>query len=289
MNAFVKEIYDWAVDSEDPHVFQIGDLWIDAKYFPQLEWEPQEFEQIEYTETKQACTIVNGIRDRWHRFGIKFTDQQVIAIVQYIADHYWYTIGQWRDTRLAMVALTKYFNKFYPEHKCYFARIQIDNPMFAYARSRWHSIGFTYQGNSAWNDDRRDGMLEWKKYIPSTYWHRSCLIYKNGMPTVDDSYKIKQYGIRYFKNLIMWQTVDGEQWTNIYWRFYVWISDEKQAIGNIKKYYKRKVWLEENINNNKLMAKDTVDKEYKKECLLENVRLQKKLDWIVRELQIIDK
>lgn len=290
MNVFTKDIADkeiiwWAWDTEDPYVFKIWDLGIDQKMFPMLESpDLQVFVQGNYIETKQACTYVNGIRDRWHRFGIKFTDYQIIEIIQWMVDNGYYWIGDGYDTWQAMKNLAKYFNKFYPQHPCYYARINMDDPMFAYALSRNHSIGFTYKWNAQWNTDRLDGMLEGKEYMPSTYWHRSCLIKKDKQITVDDSSPIKQYGIKYLKDLNM-----GKWGKNIYWWFYVWIADEKKVSDQLKKYYKRKVRLEENIKNNTSMAIDTVDDKFAKECKAENKRLQKKLDFIMKEIKTLDK
>lgn len=284
MNFFIKEIYDGATDSEDPYVFKVWDLWLDQTMFPKLESpDLQVFEQENYTESRQACTIVNAIRDWWHRFGIKFTDFQIIEIIQYIADNYWYKIGTGWDTNYAMNCLAKYFNKFYPQHPCYYARIDVNDPMFVYALSHNHSIGFTYKGNSVWNTDRADGELSWKSYSPITYWHRSCLIMKNGI-SVDDSYPIKQYTIKYFKDLIM-----GQWGTNIYGWFYVWIADDKQVTEQLKKYYKWKVWLESNIHTNTLMINDTIDSAFKKASILENKRLQEKLNFISNQILILDK
>lgn len=284
MTFFTKDIYDWATDSEDPYVFQVWDLGLDQKVFPMLpDPDLQVFEQENYNETKMACTYVNGIRDRWHRFGIKFTDFQIVEIIQRLSDNGMYVIGKWYDTNQAMTNLAKYFNRFYPQHPCYYARINVNDPMFSYALSRNHSIGFTYMGNADWNNDRRDWELSGKLYMPMSYGHRTSLINKSGI-SVDDSYSIKQYSVKYFRDLIIWQW-----WKNIYGRFYVWIADEKQVSDKLKKYYKRKVWLESNITNNKLMANDTIDPIYAKERLNDNKKLQKKLDFIMKEIKYLEK
>jgi hypothetical protein len=277
-------IYDWATDSEDPSAFMVWDLWLSEEDFPTIDREVQVFEQDKHSETKMACTIVNGIRQRWHRFDVHFTDAKIIEIVKRCVDNCWYKIGYWRDTKIAMEALAKYFNRYYPEHPCYYARITVDDVMFAQILVQWHCMGFTYMWNQTRSTDRKDWILEWKKYSPITYGHRTCIIHKDWV-MVDDSYSVKQYLIKYFKNLIIGQTIDWVPWMNIYGWFYVRVADQNAATENLKKYYKRKVRLEQNIANNKLMINSTTVQSFRLATEKENARLQVKLNRIMWEIK----
>lgn len=280
------EIYDWATDSEDPSAFMIGDLDLDIESFPTIDREVQVFEQNRYPETEKACTIVNGIRQRGHRFWVNFSDAKIIEIVKRCADNCNYQIGYGWDTNQAMWALAKYFNRFYPQYPCYYARMTVNDKLFSQVLARGHCVGFTYMGNETWNSDRKDGSLDGKRYSPPTYGHRSCLVYqKDKWIMVDDSYYIKQYLVRYFKNLVVGQKVDWVEWINIYAWFYVRVADKNQTTENLKKYYKRKVRLEQNIANNKLMIQTTVDEKFRLATEKENARLQKKLDFIMQEIK----
>ncbi len=249
----IEIIPNWAWDSEDKLAFMAGDLWLTEDQFPVISRDVQVFEQNKYSETRMACTIVNGIRQWGHRFGVYFDDERIVEIVKRCADNCGYIIGKGWETKLAMEALAKYFNKYYPDKPCYYTRILLDDPLRAKVLTRWHCMGFTYEGNSKRNEEAKDGLLEGKEYIPVTYGHRTNLIYKN-WPCVDDSYKVKQYNIQYLSDLMMWRKrADGTVGKNVYSWFYLWVADEKQIAPQLKKFYKRKVMLEQNIANNNEM------------------------------------
>jgi len=274
------EILNWVIDLVDDYEFKIWDISFDVSKLITLPARPlQAFNQNEYTKTAMACTIVNAFRQRCHRVGKTFTNEEMFAVVDYCVTQ-GYVIGEWWATASAMNAVNKFVTLKYPEYKTSYITMLSNDPNLTKVLLKNHALWITYRGNHQRDTERADGVLEWVKYAPCSYGHRTNIVYDVTI-TVDDSFKIKNYKIPNF-----WKLVNG---VNIYPTLYLWLVDSNLDTEQVKKYTKRKVMLEQNIKNNEVMLSDprrwTTDKKFKSLLEQDNKLLNEKLTFVKSELK----
>lgn len=276
----MEEILDWVVDYVDEFEFKIGNISFDVNKLITLpKRKLQYFNQNDYTKTALACTIVNAYRQRCHRVGRTFTNEEMFDVVDYCVTQ-GYKIGSWRGTAQAMNAVNKYVAIKFPEYKTAYITLTSDDSNVMKILIKNHSLGFTYRGNHKRDTDRLDWTLEWIMYSPASYWHRTCITNDTGI-MVDDSFSFQNYKIKNFGKL-----VNG---INIYPTLYLRLVDSNLDTETIKKYTQRKIMLEQNINNNEIMLNNprrkTTDKEFRKSLEEYNTNLKKKLSFVIAELK----
>lgn len=280
MEKEVIHIPNWVVDYDDPFEFKAWNISFDSSNLITLPIRSlQYFDQSKYPETMMACTIVNAFRQRCHRVGKTFTDDEMLAVVKYAVTQ-WYQIGTWWWTSQAMNAVNKYVALNNTEHKTAFISLQYNDPEIAKIMAKNHALGITYRANAVWDKDRRDWVLEGKEYKPMTYWHRTCMRLIKGTD-IDDSFSIQHYNIKYFSDLVAS--------TNIYPTVYLWLVDTNLDTENVKKFTKWKIMLEQNISNNNVMLDDprrgTTDRTFRELLTKDNNLLKIKLDYVTKELK----
>lgn len=275
---------DGAWDNGDPFVFNIGDLWIDIQDLPTIPFDREipYFNQMDYWETTHACTIVNARRQFCYTAGHPFTTEEMLRVVNYCIERGGYVIGKWRWTDQAMKYVMKYIEEFMPEYNVIYWVYNAVSQDIASLLWKNHAIGFTYKGNAQWDIDKKDWELEWKSYYPISYGHRTILKFNKAF-IVDDSFSFKSYVIKYRKDL-----VDN---ANIYSNVYLRVMKTTQNTETIKKYTKRKIMLQTNLENIDIMLKDprrkTTDKVFEKELKRHRILVKEKLDFILWELKRI--
>ncbi len=273
-------IPNWAREYNDPYEFKAGNISFNADKLITLPIRAiQYFDQTKFTKTMMACTIVNAVRQWFHRVGKTFTNEEMFKIVDYCVTQ-WYQIGDGWSTVQAMTAVNKYLTLNYPEYKTAFMSFMYNDPELAKIMAKNHAIGMTYKGNSTWDKDRRDWVLDGTVYKPMSYWHRTCIRLITGID-VDDSFSFQFYNIKHF-----WELVKSG---NIYPTVYVWLVDTNLDTENIKKYTKWKIMLEQNIANNNVMLNDprwwTTDRAFREKLIEDNKVKQAKLDFVTGELK----
>lgn len=177
-------------------MFEFGDLGVKVDNLPILPYHdyPQ-LNQYKYTKTKSACTIVGGYIDACYLYEIKPSQTDMLECVEYANKECNYQFGRWRFADLGMRAVEKFFEQKYNK-KLYYSTITWDNPDFWKLLKKWYMIGFTYDGNYAYNKDyQSDCVLDGNKFGSREYGHRTSLIYKDNKLWVVDSAAGNSYNI----------------------------------------------------------------------------------------------
>ena len=129
------------------------------------------------TETTSACTIIWAmnqiIRLFWLDLSKNETNELWVEIVHY-CEQYWYRIGSWRDTPLAIKYVCKFRNEIWAERywteKVFYARHYRNTEKPKEALEKWHLVWFTYHLNF-WDDRKK--WLVYKEEYPWWVWHRT--------------------------------------------------------------------------------------------------------------------
>lgn len=278
------DIYDqipnWIKEYTDPYEFKAGNITFDSSKLITLpDRTVQHFNQNDYTKTIMACTVVNAFRQRCHRVGMIFTLQDMFDVVDFAVTQ-GYVIGDWWWTNQAMTAVNKYVALKYPQYKTAFISMLYNDPELAKIMLKRHAIGITYRGNYDWDRDRLDGHLDGISYIPMVYGHRTVMRMEKKI-TIDDSFSFQYYIIEHFIELVK----SG----NIYPTVYLRLVDTNLDTENIKKYTKRKIMLETDIESNNIMLNDprrkTTDKAFRDALTKYDIILKNKLAFVTSELK----
>lgn len=212
MEKIFKHI-DGLIKGNGLDIFEFGDLGVDVELLPQIPYHdyPQ-LNQYAYTKTKSACTIVWAFIDACYLYEIKPSQADMLECVEYANRECNYQFGRWWFADLGMRAVEKFFEQKYGK-KLYYSTITWDNPSFWKLLKKWYMLGFTYDGNYAYNKDyQSDCVLDWVKFGSREYGHRTSLIYKDKKLWVVDSTagrKYNVYEIKDFNGLIQNEVYDA--------------------------------------------------------------------------------
>lgn len=204
---------DWVIKGNWLDIFEFGDLGLKVDDLPILPYHdyPQ-LNQYKYAKTKSACTIVWALIDACYLYEIKPTDQDMLECVEFAHTECNYQYWRWWFADLGMRAVEKFFEKKYNK-KLYYSTMRWDNPDFWKLLKKWYMLGFTYDGNYAYNKDyQSDSILDGSKFWKREYWHRTSLIYKDKKIYVVDSSAGNKYNVYEVKDLI--------------WLIQNWVYDE---------------------------------------------------------------
>lgn len=196
------------------------------------------FNQWKYTQTKQACTIVNSSRALlktanavwWYSPTIK----DIFDIVTMAIGNMWYVVGKWWYVYKGVDATRTWWNDNHPDKKINSFLITYDDPDFQKIMDKWYSMVGSYKGNNAyWVDFRKDAILNGTDFKPSTYWHCTLREKYNNGEFVNDSYDGNWYNI--YKLLFPKQLIDNGVWSNNHFFFIPAVdnSDEIKRLNAI--------------------------------------------------------
>ncbi len=130
--------------------------------------------------------------------------QEVVdsAVQQGILDlHAGMRFYQWIDL------VRKWWNSKNPDNQVISFRLTYGSDAYFEAMNRGHSLVCGYRGNSEYNADSSDGILEWKDFRPSTYGHCIRAYRHEGLVKVIDNYEgrkiMNEYGVLYPNDLVV--------------------------------------------------------------------------------------
>jgi len=190
-------------------------LWVWEDKRDYLLWSDEELETLDavyinYNQKTQLgwklrdfCTVMAPLWSISSLWNIKITDKQLEELWQYAVRNYWYKEGVGNYTQTWLKCITKWWNYRYPTKKVEYKRTTLFSEAEKNARGKNYEIIVSYKGNSKFNKDRDDdGIVEWKEFGKTTYWHVSRLV-KNDK--IHNSYLWREYNtfsIKYLKDLL---------------------------------------------------------------------------------------
>jgi len=172
------------------------------------------------TETKKACTIVGAVNQIIRLFGIDLnmekTNKLYIEAVKY-CEKYWYQIGSWRSTPIAINTVCKRRNeighKAFNQDKIFRLRLYRSNEKIIEALNNWHLVWYT-KNIYFWKD--QVDWLVWRDKYPESTWHR-----------------LNRKGIKFTKATGGADISQAERWSQ---DNYSWQQWENFAFKTVKKY-----------------------------------------------------
>lgn len=208
-----KEVFEeanWCLwDWYEPTDFLLSDWDID--------WLPTLFDQddvrFEYNQANQewsekSCTIFSAI---WAIADLMNYDYPLERIKQVDEKSYWAwrVPGQWWYVKKAVELTCKDWNDDQELVKqywkvAYYYISKYETEKIAKVLAKNYTLVTGYNGSAKYNNDyRKDAVLDWNKFLPSTYWHAVDVINYKGNRSVKNSYKWRK-------------TIDGKKDCNIY-------------------------------------------------------------------------
>lgn len=259
------ERLNWAISNDLETDWDIGYLGITDEQIKEITGRKlPKFNQWNYSESINACTIVWATREYCYQNYIEFSVWLMLDIIKYAEKENWYIIGNSWNSSLGMNAVRKFFG-----NECNYVKVTYNDPIIAQIYSKNNVLGITYKGNKDWNVDSDDWELIGKRFEPTSYWHRTSTQYDIDKKKIyiNDSYdwtKGNIYQVKYLFDL-----VNG---VNIYPTFYYWIPKVKNET-EVKEIYQVIQWyddiIKEMMDQYRLLKKEGQDRERKK--LLKNV------------------
>lgn len=270
-----KLIENWVYWHDNENDWNAGDLGITEEQIPDLRNRADMlplFNQSLSDKTKRACTIVNAYREYCYQTNHTFSHDELDKIIDY-AYTMWYSGESWSSSEWQM-CIYKYFGKKIP-----FVRVSYNDPLLGIIYKKRNALGITYKGNSEWNIDSDDWVLDGTTFWATTYWHRTSTIFYSGLNIcIDDSYAGTPWNIYQVPNLI--ELV--RNWY-IYPTFYLWIPlNNTKEISRLNKF---KVNCEKTIVLLKEKLNYTNDKKYISKISQDIIDEQNKLNDIKIELK----
>ena len=215
----IKDGILW-VDSDDDYL--VGSITI-----PNMEL--QDILIYEYNQWKSNdCTLYSALGCLWDLFNYKFTSEEIKEIND-LSYKMGRVRGKGRWTFKWFKCVRNRWNNKYPDKTVKYFKMNIDSEDFLKAISFGYSIGCTYKWNSKYNNDfKDDGIVQWKKFWLSTYWHATRVKKRKHNEDhhikVIDSYAWRKYNIYEIPNLL--KLVDTGVFSSL---AYMFIPDERIA------------------------------------------------------------
>lgn len=271
-----KFVFNWVRGHDTPYDWNIWDLWLANIPFIPAWRKLSKYNQGKNIKTQFACTIVNAYREFCYQMDHVFTEEELLKIIDF---SYWLWFDwYWRQSSSWMNAVRKYFKEEYS-----FVKIMYNDPLLWEIYKNNNALGFTYKGNSQWNLDSDDWVLDWVDFWTPTYWHRTSTIVYNKPIVCDDSYDWSKWNIYELPRLI--ELV--KKWY-VYPTFYLWIPKVKNT-DRINELYKFKVACESTIDLHNKKLWYTNDVNYKKR-LIDDIKIEEsKLKDIKTQLLLLEK
>lgn len=177
---------------------------IDRHEFPK-------FNQYKDKRSKNACTIVNAVKDLCYNYRIEFKSEYVFGAIEYAVKNDWYVIGKGRHTNKAMQSVRKYFATLWIEAN--YVRLRHTDPKLQEYKEKWYMIGCSFTWDWKYiSDYAKDWVVDWSEYWKS-FWHRTSMYWDDRIWDSEYWFKYNDYKLKDLK----WLT---NNW-NYYWRYYI--------------------------------------------------------------------
>ena len=177
---------------DDEELEVLDNVYINYNQKTQLWWKLRDF-----------CTVIAPLWSISSLWNIKITDEQLEDLWQFAVKNYGYKEWVWNYTQTWLKCVTKWWNKEYPTKQVEYKRTTLFSEAEKNARGKNYEIIVSYKGNSKFNKDRDDdGIVEWKEFGKTTYWHVSRLVKDD---KIHNSYLWREYNtfsIKYLKDLL---------------------------------------------------------------------------------------
>ncbi len=170
------EIFDGATGHDKPNDWTASDIGEDIRTMNiEVLSDPKTtLNQGNHAATKSSCTISWAYRQVCQLFNLEANDEEMLKIANRCNKHLWWDF-KWQYSSDWANMMAKYWNTHNPDKKVFFIKVEYDNPDFDWIQNKKNfMVWSTYRGNSLYGQDfRKDGVLDWTSFYPSTYGHRT--------------------------------------------------------------------------------------------------------------------
>ena len=145
------------------------------------------YNQYLQKETTSACTLYSPISAISSLYNKLFTKDDIMSMWNYAVKNYWYKqwVGNYAET--GVKAVCKRWNESNPSQKVVYFKTYHWSEEAKIALEKWYALCSSIGGNSKYNEDRYDGVLNLKDHWKQTYWHAIPVYKVDGKYTVADS------------------------------------------------------------------------------------------------------
>lgn len=197
------------IEKYDPRDYLLSDILTLLEKLdqsPKQDDEIYSYDQHAQAETKSACTLYGPLSTVTSLYNVKATKEMIMDLWNFATVNYKYKVGQWMYFQTWVKCVMDRWNKRNPDKKIVYYKSSWKSWEFDKVLDKWYWIVVGYKWNQDYNTDRRDWVLDWVDFQPTTYGHCTTLYKLNGEYTVADSsavvprYKIKKENIQKVKN-----------------------------------------------------------------------------------------
>lgn len=240
-----------------------------------------EFNQYANTRSRQACTIVNAVKDICYNYNIDMTTELVRDAIDYCVDNWWYVKGKGRSTPKAMQYVRKFFIERWVDAK--YVRLRHTDPKLQEYKDKWYMVWCSFSGNMDYIMDYKDDLVvDGIDFKPRLFWHRTSMYWEN---RIWDSNYGRSYNDYKLRDLAWLE----ENWV-FNKRYYVWVLPDSliAPVEDLKRLKQMEIATKENIANNSFLWWLSNDEEYKDFLHQANEKHRAKLKDINNELNKIN-
>lgn len=145
------------------------------------------YNQYLQKETTSACTLYNPLSAISSLYNKLFTKDEVMSMWNYAVKNYWYKQWKGNYAETGVKAVCKWWNESNPSQRVVYFKTYHWSEEAKIAVDKWYALCSSIGGNSKYNEDRYDGVVDMTDHWKQTYWHAIPVYKINGKYTVADS------------------------------------------------------------------------------------------------------
>lgn len=231
-----------------------------------------EYNQYKNSWSYVSCTIFAAVGCLSDLMNYKFSYDEIKEI-----DELSYERGrirwQWWYVQSAVKLVADRWNERMDRKVVYYRISKYDNDIIENAINSLYSIDWNMCPTKEYNEDKKDGMVDWKDFWNKTSWHSVWVVNKSGQRSVKDSGSVPYY---WLKNKL-------SEITNFWTYFYIYVP-ANDNLEEIKRLNEFRTNLINSIELNSKMRHQTNDTNYQSILHYVNEKHRKKLKDIDEQL-----